>query len=217
MTLHECCLCAQIEGRHQHDLIARMLPDQPYARRVLVESESFAVMPSLGALTAGHSLLCPRAHVTSFARLGRALHAEYERTAAMLRARLADLYAGPVHVFEHGTAAAGGRVLCSVDHAHMHFVPLPDPADLAVTLDHGWMVFDGSLATLERLTGGREYILYEGPERVGRLLMAPSGGFESQHMRKLIAARLGVPAQWNWRHAPDPSAADAAWRRFAHA
>jgi diadenosine tetraphosphate (Ap4A) HIT family hydrolase len=199
------------------DLIARLLPDQPYARRVLVESPGFAVVPSLGPLTPGHSLLCPRAHVTSCARLDRAWHDEYAAVTARVRSRLAALYAAPVHLFEHGMASAGGRVLCSVDHAHVHLVPLPGEADLAVTHEPGWVAFDGSLTALAQLTCGREYIMYEGPEGVARVRTAPAGGFASQHMRRVIATHLGRATRWNWREAPEPLAADAAWRRFVHA
>ena len=122
---HHCCLRSQIEGRKENDLIARMLPGEPYLRRIMLECASFAVVPSLGPLAPGHSLLCPKAHVTSFARLEDSLDAEYEAIKETLKARLVARYGREVAVFEHGMDPSGDRVLCSVDHAHMHFVPLP--------------------------------------------------------------------------------------------
>lgn len=214
-TSLECCLCSQIEGQHANDLIARMLPDQPYARRVMLESSSFAVIPSLGPLTSGHSLLCTKKHVRSLADVDAELQAEYEQIKARLRAALSEAYSADICLFEHGMAQRGNRVPCTVDHAHVHFVPLPHAFDATLTAGRAWTEFDGSLATLRLLSAGDEYILYETPDGVCRLLTGGDRPFESQYMRKSIAERLGRAASWNWRVAPDPRAADEAWRRFA--
>ena len=207
-TTLECCLCSQIEGRQENDLIARLLPDEPYARRVLIESESFAVIPSLGALAAGYSLLCPKTHVRSFASLDPRLDAEYEAMKARLRALLRNAL-----IFEHGMARSGGKVVCTVDHAHMHFVPLPDIFDFSVLDLDEWTEIDGSVASLRCHTNGGEYIFCETPDGARRLIT--SGEFESQHMRKLVARGLGNADRWNWREVPNPRAAHDTWRQFA--
>lgn len=210
----ECCLCSQIEGREQGDLIARLLPSEPYARRIMLESGSFAVMPSLGPLVPGHSLLCPKAHVRSFAQTDNHLHAEYEEVKAKLKVALREIYGADVTLFEHGMAAIGDRILCTVDHAHMHFLPLSDSSRAGVARLEEWTEFDGSLATLRRLSGGREYIFYETPDGVCRALISHDEALESQYMRKVIAEGLGSTAHWNWRDVPDPKAADETWRHF---
>src|ERR1044072_5888314 len=56
----ECCLCSQVAGEKSNDLIARLLQGEPYVRRVMLESGSFAAIPSLGPLARGHTLLCPK-------------------------------------------------------------------------------------------------------------------------------------------------------------
>ena len=121
----DCCLCSQIEGHADGDLIARLLGMKPYVRRVMAESASFAVLPSLGPLTPGHALLCPRSHVRSMTALPPGGDGEYRRLKAEMWQRLAELYDAPIHVFEHGVAASGERTLCTVDHAHVHLVPVP--------------------------------------------------------------------------------------------
>lgn len=213
-TPRECCLCSQIEGLKENDLIARLLPGQPYVRRVMLESVSFAVMPSLGPLVPGHSLLCPKAHLRSFAHIDDHLHAEYEEIKAELRTTLREIYRVEVTLFEHGMAATGNRILCTVDHAHMHFLPLPDMFDAGAAAEGEWTEFDGSLTTLQQLSEGREYIFYETPDGACRLLTSRDGTFESQYMRKVIAGGLGHAAHWDWREAPDPAAADQTWRNF---
>ena len=208
----DCCLCSQIAGDPQNDLIARLLPDSPYVRRIMLEDALFAVLPSLGPLVPGHSLLCPKAHIRSFAALDRLQHAAYAEMKATLRRRLRERYGGEIHLFEHGMASSGERVVCTVEHAHMHFVALP--ADFDAGLDDGWISFDGSLEALRQLSGGAEYVLYETPARHGALAEGRRGGIESQHMRRLIAGALGAGAHWNWRTAPDAPAADQTWRGF---
>ena len=210
----DCCLCSQIAGDPRNDLIASLLPDSPYVRRIMLEDAAFAVVPSLGPLVPGHSLLCPKVHVRSFAALDRHHHGAYAGMKATLRERLRERYGGEIHVFEHGMAGTGNRVVCTVDHAHMHFLPLPSAFDAG--LDDEWIPFDGSLEALRELSAGAEYVLYEPPAGTAQLLRAGGPGIESQHMRRLIAAGLGASAHWNWRTAPDAAAADQTWRRFVN-
>jgi diadenosine tetraphosphate (Ap4A) HIT family hydrolase len=213
LKIQECCLCSQIDGRPDNDLIALFLPEEPYVRRIMLESDAFAVIPSLGPLVAGHSLLCPKSHVRSFASLDRRLHREYQEIKETLKAALRDRYRRTVHLFEHGMAAAGTRVVCTVDHAHMHFLPLPEAFDAAV--DGAWTTFDGSLTALSTLSGGDEYVFYETPAGLSRLLSSRDRSVESQYMRKIIADALGHGDQWNWRTAPNARSADDTWRGFA--
>jgi diadenosine tetraphosphate (Ap4A) HIT family hydrolase len=210
----QCCLCSQIQGQPANDLIAAMLPGQPYVRRVMIETDSFAVLPSLGPLVPGHSLLCPRAHLRSFAELDRELDGEFLAVKEALRGILARLDDAAVHLFEHGMATGGTRTLCTVDHAHMHFIPLPRPLDGAVVDDGRWVDFEGSLRALRELTGGDEYILYESPDGGSRVLRSEAGTLESQYMRKLFAKRVGHANEWDWRAAPNAVLTDEAWRRF---
>lgn len=213
LKTRECCLCSQIEGEQAYDLVARLLPDEPYVRRVMLESQSFAVIPSLGPLVRGHSLLCPKNHIKSFAQIDGHLREECDEVKKKLRMLLTGMYRTDIHLFEHGMATKGNRILCTVDHAHLHFVPLPQTFDVRAVEEKGWTEFDGSLKTLMQLSQGREYISYETPDGVCRLLVARDEEFESQYMRKVLAKGLGLGKHWNWRDAPDAQAADEAWRR----
>jgi ATP adenylyltransferase len=210
----ECCLCSQVAGEESNDLIACMLDGEPYVRRVMLESESFAAIPSLGPLTNGHTLLCPKMHLRSFAQLEPSSENEYQVIKNELKQALSQQYHSAIHLFEHGIAAIGNRLICSTDHAHLHFVPLPRSCNVDDVEHLPWVEFDGSLGELARWSQGREYILYETPDGVCRLLLARESSFESQYMRKLFAQSLGRGGNWNWRDNPDPRAADETWRRF---
>jgi ATP adenylyltransferase len=208
-----CCLCSQAQGEPANDLIASLLPDQPYVRRVLLESSSFFSVPSLGPIVPGHSLLCPKAHIRSFAALDHDLDQEFTVLKEELREALGRLYDVPVHLFEHGMAVAGTRTLCTVEHAHIHFLPLAGPAP-EPELDGRWEDFSGSPQELRTLAAAGEYVLYETPGRRTRILRQVAG-IESQYMRKLFAQRVGRPDEWDWRVTPKAALADQAWHRFA--
>jgi hypothetical protein len=116
-------------------------------------------------------------------------------------------------VFEHGTGQSAGRVLCTVDHAHTHFVPLPATASDPAFDETEWLPFDGTLRTLATLTAGCEYVVYEPPGGTARVRLAASGAVESQHMRKVLAQCLGKGDAWNWRTAPRARVTHATWQR----
>jgi diadenosine tetraphosphate (Ap4A) HIT family hydrolase len=194
-----------------------MLPGQPYARRVLFETKLFAAIPSLGPLAFGHSLLCPKAHIHSFAELNRCFDGEFLAAKEELRQSLAWLYDSPVHLFEHGMAEGGSRILCTVDHAHLHFLPLPcQSLAKSIAADDRWVEFSGSLQALRELADGNEYLLYEAPGGGSRILRNGTEMLESQHMRKLFAKGAGREEIWDWRAIPNAALADEAWRHFIH-
>lgn len=210
MTVADCHLCGQIAGDRRRDLIAQLLPGAPYVRRVVADSDSFAVIPSLGPLADGHLLVCPRHHLRRFADTPVEVHAEYAELRRHIVTALTETYGRAVHVFEHGMACAHGGALCTVDHAHVHFVPLPDHVPALDPGDGDWREFDGRLDTLAALTGGRAYISYEPPGGTPRLAVDAGARFESQYMRRLIASATGGP-DWNWRARPDAASTHRTW------
>ena len=210
----ECCLCGQIEGRKDNDLIAQLLPGVPYVRRIMMESASFAALPSLGQLVKGHTLLCPKSHIRSFASLDCRLHPEYLEVKNRLKKRLCKIYASDITLFEHGMATTSNRVLCSVDHAHMHFLPLDDASLNQVHGEDRWVEFDGTLEKLQQLSRGKEYIYSETPDGTHRVLTSSGQLLASQYMRKAIVSALGKTNHWDWKEAPNPKAADETWRQY---
>jgi diadenosine tetraphosphate (Ap4A) HIT family hydrolase len=206
--MHEknmCCICSQIAGDESNDLIARTIESRVYLRRVAFESEYFAVIPSLGPLAPGHSLLCPKQHYKSFASLPLIYEEDYNLMKVRLSEVLQSLYGMPVHCFEHGSAKEAIEPLCTVEHAHLHFIPTA--VDILECLDKnfGWEPVGGSLLNLHRVSGGLEYLYYEAPDGSQRLAKAEIGTFESQYMRKVFAHALGKGSLWNWREVPAPS------------
>src|SRR5260370_13480090 len=114
-------------------------------------------------------------HLRSFAQLERGLHEESQEVKKALCAALSHQYDSDICLFEHGMASTGERILCTTDHAHMHFVPFPTSADIGVIENLPWTEFDGSLLELARLSQGSEYMLYESTDGVCCLLTDKQG------------------------------------------
>jgi diadenosine tetraphosphate (Ap4A) HIT family hydrolase len=211
---HACCLCAQIKGQPSEDLISRLSEDCRYVRRVAMESDTFAIVPSLGPLAPGHVLLCPKQHFKSLA----CVPVEYDRELAWLRATLTralhDLYRTDVHCFEHGTAPESSRILCTVAHAHLHLVPATVDITEALMTDGEWTELEDGLASLQSAVGTAEYLYYEAPHGVRMVRLADSERIPSQYMRRLFASALGRPHAWDWRVEPDVAQVDQAFREI---
>jgi ATP adenylyltransferase len=107
-------------------------------------------------------------------------------------------------IFEHGPSSPNGSVGCSVDHAHLHFVPI-DFDLLAAAKPFLPAGTNWSSATWEDCrdahVNGNDYLYLEQPHDSGQI--ASGSSFGSQIFRRAIAAQIGVPEQFNWRQHPN--------------
>ena len=200
-----CCLCSQIAGERENDLLSSLLDcGDGYQRRIAMETEYFAVIPSVGALTAGHVLLCPKPHVTSLGELSAEIAAEYLEAKRNLTATIVARFHSPVHAFEHGCAKGSPRVICTVDHAHLHLLPAPKGLTDIILGAFSWRQIGAKSDDLARAVNALEYLYYESPD--GECFVAQQKQeFESQIMRRIIASALGKCEAWNWREHPNLS------------
>ena len=119
-----------------------------------------------------------------------------------VRAHLEAAYGG-VYAFEHGPWAPNRTTGCSVDHAHVHLVPMsvdllavaqPFMPDSVVWRRASW-------ADAGQVTGrGLDYLYVEEPSGRGMIATAPE--FGSQILRKALAVAVGLPKEFDWREHP---------------
>ena len=209
----ECCLCSQIAGHRENDLISRLLCEDRYIRRVPMETEHFAAIPSLGPLVPGHTLLCPKDHIKNMACVSPLDTDELDSFRRRLSGALGTIFHAPVHLFEHGSSPRSSRVLCTVDHAHLHLVPTNIRVLNHLLRDSHWGRIEPALYGLRRSAPQGEYLYYESPE--GDAFLAERRTFESQYIRRLFAEALGLGAAWNWREHPQADEVDATFRALS--
>ena len=166
----------------------------------LAPSAPFALIPSLGALVRSWLLLIPRHQVLSLRDLSPP-----ERRKAMRMAReIATSLCSPgakCAIFEHGAVRAGSRVGCGTDQAHLHIVPLNFSLRGAVSADRNvqWTRSSREDDPWQDIEQTSEYLLLADHE--DSLIGYPKEPC-SQYFRKIIAAELGRPTEWDYRKFP---------------
>ena len=195
-----CSFCAEIDdvGVPLHQ---EMIPDSP-RKRILIESEGFVVVPSIGPLSVGHLLIVPRAHVLGTLHLGSERVAECDGLVSTCVRRLRSLYSSSILLFEHGSALAGTRRSSAcVEHAHLHVLPGPRAFVLRV---QAWLRGSRAgrdLTSVRGLVEADAYLLVG--EANSELCVAPSPvGIPSQFLRQHYALAAGTINQWDWRSSP---------------
>jgi diadenosine tetraphosphate (Ap4A) HIT family hydrolase len=212
--MNPCEICAEIAGEPEGDAYHRLLADDRYVHRLILGGGEFGVLPSLGPLVPGHVLMCPVRHLRRFADLPIDLVEQFPAYVEDVIAVLESVYSCPVTRFEHGTSGDGSRIPCTVEHAHVHLLPLPAGAS-PILPDLGWATVPGGLRELRDYVGPYEYLTWEHPDGHRLVLRGDdAGAIPSQLLRRVVADAVGLP-EWNWRVNPDAAAADATFRCLA--
>jgi ATP adenylyltransferase len=202
-----CCLCSTLASP-----ATRPIWDTP-----VLESSNFVALPSLGSLVEGWLLLVPREHHISMGALPVALLPEMEEMKGRLSEEVRSRF-GDVCVFEHGPAFESRKVGCSVDHAHLHIVPLKfgvaEAARPFMPHDSEWRRASWSDCQEAHLIG-KDYLYFEQP--LGHGHISTHDDFGSQVFRKAIASQIGRPDDFNWREYPELQTVSRTINIFAHA
>ncbi|MDR8729625.1 HIT family protein [Burkholderia pseudomultivorans] len=170
--------------------------------RVLMESDDYFAIASIGGFVEGWTLVCAKRHTLNFSDdYGR----DAMRAFASEVANVVSLAYGPVVAFEHGVRRHGSLTGCGTDHAHLHLVPFSNSL-VECVFDHDpartWIRC--SARDVEQLTGGGEYLLMA--DSVDALWkdahVSQVDRPQSQFFRKILASRLGFDGQSDYRLFP---------------
>lgn len=169
---------------------------------VVAETEHLLAVPSVGALVPGWLLVLPKDHHLNFASAVGA-SSTIESELAVIAADWENRF-GPLTWFEHGPKDAGSDVGCSIDHAHMHLVPLGNinllpAAEAFLPTIHFEPI--GELSEVKRaISEDRSYLYLQLPSNTHWL--ASSNRIPSQSLRRVIAAEQGRGGEWDWKQFP---------------
>lgn len=190
-----CCLCQTFEGKHPH-----------WINRPILRESDFFVLPSVGSIVPGWCMVVPDEHVTSAAHLTLDQRKVAFSLVNFIGRHLSACFGTPVYWFEHGPARPGSAVGCSVDHAHLHVVPLPFDLPAAAVEDcpeYSWEEVTGlaePASVLSKLAMD-DYVIAGAVDRK-TCVFTRGGTFPSQLLRRIIARRCGRGDEWNWREHP---------------
>lgn len=214
--LNSCCFCDELASGSNNDY-ARIFGGV-HAHRIIANTSSLVLLPSLGPITEGHLLLLPKVHLNSFAELEDELRIEAIGAIDEVKEWLSDRL-GPLVLFEHGTARGALTGACGITHAHIHFVPVGmTKISLPIAESLAWNRIDElDYLSAIRTNGGDEtgylFFVNESGERYFSL----TSSAPSQFMRRHVASALGS-SSWNWRDnaSDDRALKPLKWTRRSH-
>ena len=204
-----CPICDELQAR-QNSRLGAALADGRTRNAVFSTTRRFALIPTVGPLVAGHSLIVSRKHQNNlFAGVS---HATLEEVFVLLDRFISDnatAYGNDLFCFEHGALnVTDCDVLCSTIHAHLHTLPISKKAIARLLRSVG----EGStevqadeipseVAMYETYVIAFHYSRGRGPMSA-RLIDA--SGLPPQHLRRVVASELGI-SEWDWKTHPRPT------------
>jgi hypothetical protein len=205
----QCAICREIGGEPDNRLAATLQGLRVH-NAVWSQTEHLQVIPSVGALVTGHSLVVPFAHTYSVvAAADWSLLRELAGLVQSYRRTAEEIVGHPLALlcFEHGSLGCPPRrVLCSTEHAHVHMLPMDQ--DCAASLVREVFGERALIADLDEIACSAKRL----PEHLACWVVQTDGTFgpagvldasalPSQYMRMRIADSLNL-GEWDWRVEP---------------
>lgn len=189
-----CAYCSNILSS------TRQTPTRPW-NKVIYETSSFVITPTVGALIEGWALIISKRHVPAMGALTQSELTELSELALKTRNLMRATYGSAV-IFEHGPACAGTAFGCGIDHAHFHIVPLHIALAPLVEKDLRQPVEWEVIADVRDLSGihmRKKSYLYILEDDKTQGIAVCLLDIPSQYIRRLIARYLEIPHLYNYR------------------
>jgi ATP adenylyltransferase len=168
-----------------------------YNKRILIETDGFFVVPSLGALVSGHVLILPKQHYYSVGEMASTDLAQFDMLVQRVQSLLLLVY-GSCCSFEHGCVEGVGKAGACIDHAHLHMLPLKTDLRAAIESKFGPGTEIHQLSELGKFVSRQvPYLYYQSPSGWSRAYEARQA--PSQFFRQLICATAHITASWDWK------------------
>ncbi len=168
---------------------------------ILHETESFIVVPCVGALTDWYILIVPRKHVLSSGWLGENERAELRSLTDDLVSKLRGRTGKDVVVFEHGSYSFRDKGGSCHDHSHVHVVVTERPVADFVELVSQHVDFSSCedwIASAAELVSERHRSYLAIESHLGSMI-ATANQAPSAFFRKALVAWLGgEPGEHDW-------------------
>ncbi len=193
--MNDCKFCQKFDCDINPDCInARQWYDA-----ILMETDSFVVVPALGQLVEGYLQIVAKSHITSMGNLSADLFEELLFLMKSTSKALDRLYKKPV-VFEHGAVNSYQRAGCCIDHAHWHLVPIEhDMSGILTQQFKGGPI--GDPREIRYLAKSRvPYLFYI--DTAGQMYLFEAPIVPSQYFRQWLAMKVGMSDKWNWAVSP---------------
>jgi ATP adenylyltransferase len=198
-TVEFCSFCEELRDPSTVTLplVKTFFSDFGQTSRMLLKTDQFFVVPSIGALIPGHVLLLPRTHHYSVGEIPETELRDFESLAVKSREIVSTIY-GACTSFEHGCIEGVGRAGACIDHAHLHLLPLEQNLRPEIDKRFGPGIPVGQFADLRQFLFRRTPYLYyqdsSGSARAYQASIAPT-----QFFRQLVSTAVADSSPWDWK------------------
>lgn len=192
--INNCNLCAEVERRPVLESGLAYAELVATGGNIILESENFLVVPSVGPLDDSHVMCVPKHHVNNFSEIDSSQVGEYQRLLDELSAFYADRYGETLIFFESGAGRISKYSGGCIVHAHIHC--LMDSEDF-----HRRILDEIPMNIVECVRSAadveRGYVWYRDGKGVNYLRNDPL--LPSQFLRYIYAETTSKNSRWNWR------------------
>lgn len=190
----ECDLCNELNGK---DCSFTKIYQNEMRSRVIFQTTNFAVIPTIGQIVEGHTLILPFKHYTSIGGLPAVRILELETLIEMVKDAIASSYGVQPLFFEHGTVGNGKESGgCGIYHMHLHAVPIPSAVNFQALISFPIKKIDSFFKLQEIISKGSSYLLYV--DQASNKFVIENEHLPSQYMRKKLAEAIGSE-DWDWK------------------
>lgn len=170
--------------------------------RILLETDNWYVIPSIGSLTPGYVLLVTKQHYLSLANIDRNLFLEMLDLKKYVEDILFMNLGMRCIAFEHGTVNNYSTGANSVDHVHLHILPFSRPIWNEIVMDLPKTAFNtvesyNALLNEWKNNSPNSYLLFQDLDQK-IYYISDASNMPSQLFRKCLAPYLGAGC-WDWR------------------
>lgn len=175
----------------------------PGIDRVLLETDHFVVVPTVGQIVEGYLIIVTKKHYLSMGHLPPSMYAELRWVSDQTSRVLQGVYGIDCIQFEHGPVGPSQSGGSCVNHAHLHVVPIDLDASVDIIPHLALMEtveIDEYPASAQRMLTRNKSYLYIKPSEgnTNGAILVDATGLPSQYMRRIIAKIVGKPDEWDW-------------------
>lgn len=191
-VIYGCRLCRAVLEEPIGSRARRSIADFP-----LRYFGDFVLMPALGALVPGNTILVSREHLPSAAHLNTQQAAQFEEALNQAH-EFQNIAFGPSMAFEHGLPLLEHHATTCISHLHIQFLPCIDGFSRARDLADEFVA--SSYKEIRFRYGARRHYLWARFSQESEYAMEQDA-IVSQYFREFYAERLGLK-EWDWRLCP---------------
>lgn len=169
----------------------------PEKERILMETDNFYIMVSLGPIVEGYLLIVTKKHIGACLNIPEYILDEYMSLKEKVREILINIY-GYCLFYEHGKIGTSLTLDDSHEHcyhAHLHCIPVSCELNEIVNKEFAGNIYSNYYDCYKEMNSKKQYLYIEDNKIMTYI---PQGPIRKQYLRYVLASTLGYNERWDW-------------------